>query len=99
MDDDGSWTVAERISGDGGRWLVLDGGGEGGGQGRTHPPASMGTSPSSASTFFVASPTITRTSRVSCGFWCKFRRKHDFAKDLGSQVNVIPSWVIISLGF
>ena len=23
----------------------------------------------------------------------------DFTKDLGSQVNVIPSWVIVSLGF
>ena len=52
------------------------------GQGRSHPPASLGTSPGSTSTFFVASSTITRTSRFSCGFtcgyWCKFRRKHIF---------------------
>ena len=66
------------------------------------PPASLGTSPGSASTFFVASLAITRTSCFSCGFWCKFRRKRfptDIAKDLGSQINVIPSWVIVSLGF
>jgi len=46
------------------------------GLGAEPPPASLGTSPSSASTFFVASPTITRTSRFSCGIWYKFRRKH-----------------------
>jgi len=53
------------------------------------PPASLGTNPGSASTFFVANPAITRISRFSCGF----------CKDLGFQVNVIPSWVIVSLGF
>jgi len=37
------------------------------------PPASLGTSPDSASTLFVASSTITRTSRFSCGFCQGFR--------------------------
>ncbi|KEH30306.1 transmembrane protein, putative [Medicago truncatula] len=48
--------------------------------GRSHPPASLSTSPGSAPTFFVVSPVITRTFSVFCGFTCgilcKFRRKH-----------------------
>jgi len=56
-------------------------------QGRSHPLASLGITSCSASTFFVASPAITRTSHFSYGFWCKFRRK-------GSQVNVIPEVAI-----
>ena len=40
------------------------------------PPASLGTNPGSAPTSFVASPVITRTFSFSCGFLCKFRRKH-----------------------
>jgi len=60
------------------------------------PPASMGTSSGSVSTFFVASSSITRTSRFSCGFCQGFRfpSKYNtfvgncFLKILGSARNV-----------
>jgi len=41
-------------------------------RGRSQPQLAW----ASASTFFVVSSAITITSHFSCGFWCKFRRKH-----------------------
>jgi len=46
------------------------------GQGRSHPPASLGISSGSAPTLLVESPAITRIFSVSCGFLGKFHRKH-----------------------
>jgi len=62
-------------------------------QGRSQPPASLGTSPGSAPTFFVASSAITITFSFSCGFTCRFCQGFRFTGEvylriLGSAGNV-----------